>query len=160
MSDLSGELMNSTHKARRSVQRGPGESTILSSLERLRQLRSIKYPHIKGKQDQPKRLHSGIPHGSVPCDLDRVAQADSELEVLGILNQVLQVMHRTGRMADVPPELRVDCLTTSQELQMAVRRMRAGCAFGREVHDSDALFVLRVVLTAAHERLTELRGRE
>lgn len=153
--------MELTQKSGRRLQSRTADDTILSILEKIRQSRSIERPHTRAEQVEPKRPRPAYPYGKRPCDLDRISQAESGVEVLDILNQVLQVLQRSGRMAEVPEALRIDCLTTSHELRAALRKMQGGFPFVEGIDwNSDGLFVLRAVLTAADERLTEMCRRE
>jgi len=158
----SGEkIVDTLHKSRHRAQCNTGnDTTIFGILDKLGHSRSAGKPHTKGKQAESHLSRPGVAHGNVPCDLDRIAQASSEVQVLGILNQVLEVMHRSGRMGEVPLELRVHRLISSQELRMVIRKIQGACAFtGNPQWDSDALFVLRAVFTAADKKLTELPRR-
>ncbi len=158
----SGEkIVDTVHKSRHRIQCSTGnDTTIFGILDKLGHSRSAGKPHAKAKQLEPHRPRPVAAHGNVPCDLDRIAQARSEVEVLGILNQVLEVMHRSGRMGEVPLELRVDRLISSQDLRMVIKRIQGACAFtGNPQWDSDALFVLRAVFTAADKKLTALPRR-
>jgi len=154
--------VDTVHKSRHRVQSNTGnDTTILGILDRLGHSRSARNPHTKAKQAEAHRPRPVVVHGNVPCDLDRIAQANSEVEVLGILNQVLELMHRSGRMGDVPLQLHVDRLITPQELRILVRKLQGACTFtGDAQWDSDALFVLRAAVTAADKRLTELYRRK
>jgi hypothetical protein len=109
----------------------------------------------------PKQIRASTPHGDVPNDLDRIACATTEAEVLDLLNQVLGVLQRTGRMAELPAELRMETLTNLQEVRIALRRLQGDLPFTERVDwDSDALCVLRCEFTAAEERVRQLRRRE
>jgi len=158
----SGEkIVDTVHKSRHRIQCSTGnDTTIFGILDKLGHSRSAGKPHAKAKQLEPHRPRPVVAHGNVPCDLDRIAQASSEVQVLAILNQVLEVMHRSGRMGEVPLELRVHRLISSQELRMVIRKIQGACAFtGDPQLDSDALFVLRAVFTAADKKLMELNRR-
>src|SRR4051794_12648505 len=158
---LRGTPVDSMQKSGSRLQRRTADDTLLALLEKLRQSRSVENPNTKAKQVEPTRPRPANPYGNKPCDLDRIAQAESGIEVLDILNQVLRVLQRSGRMAEVPEALRIDCLTTSIELRIALRKMQGEFPFSQCIDwNSDALFVLRTVLTAADKRLTELRRRE
>jgi len=153
--------LDSIHKPGRRLQDRTADNTIVSNLEKLRRSRSAEHPHTKATQVEPKRPRPDYPYGNRPCDLDRIAQAESGIEVLDILNQVLQVLHRSGRMAEVPDSLRIDRLTTSPELQIAMKRMQGAQSFMEKADwNSDAMLVLRAVLMAIDQKLKELRRRE
>ena len=153
--------MDSIQKSGRRLKGRSADDTILSILEKFRQSRSAEHPRTKAKQVKPLRPPRAYAYGSNPCDLDRIAQAESRIEVLDILNQVLQVLHRSGRMAEVPDSLRIDRLTTSPELQIAMKRMQGAQSFMENVDwHSDAMLVLRAVLSAADGKLREPRRRE
>jgi len=156
--DHSGETMDTIQKSARRVKTKNGDDTILSIPEKFRKSRSAEHPHTKTKQVKPKRPRTAYPYSSNPCDLNRIAQAESRIEVFDILNQVLQVLHRSGRMAEVPEALRIDCLTTAIQLRIALRKMQGGFAFTQGIDwNSDAMLVLRAILTAANEKFKHLR---
>jgi hypothetical protein len=97
----------------------------------------------------------------VPNDLDLIACAKSEAEVLDLLNQVLGVLRRTRKMAELPVELRMDSLTDLQGVRIALRRLQGDLPFTESVQwDSDALCVFRSVYTIADQRLRQLRRKE
>jgi hypothetical protein len=150
--------MDSIQKSGRRLKGRSADDTILSILEKFRQSRSAEDPRTKAKQVKPLRPPRAYAYGSNPCDLDRIAQAESRIEVLDILNQVLQVLHRSGRMAEVPEALRIDCLTTSHDLQAAMKSTQDAQSFMEKVDwNSDAMLVLRAILTAANEKFRDLR---
>jgi len=61
-------------------------------------------------------------------------------------------------MAEVPEALRIDCLTTAIQLRIALRKMQGGFAFTQGIDwNSDAMLVLRAILTAANEKFKHLR---
>jgi hypothetical protein len=108
----------------------------------------------------PKRPTAASVSREFPNDLDRMALVNSEVEVLNLLNQVLQVLHRSGMMAKVPAPLRVPSLTTPRDLRIAIKKFRGGLPFTEDVDwNSDALLVLRFIFSAAEERLRTLRRR-
>jgi hypothetical protein len=153
--------LDANQKSGRRVQGRSADDTILRILERFRQSRSAEHPHTKPKHVKPKRSRPAYPYGSNACDLDRIAQAESRIEVLDILNQVLEVLHRSGRMAEVPEALRIDCLTTSHDLQAAMKRTQDAQPFMDEVDwNSDAMLVLRAILTAANAKFRDLRPQK
>jgi len=150
--------MDSIQKSGRRLKGRRANDSILSILEKFRQSRPAEHPHTKTKQVKPKRPRTAYPYSSNPCDLNRIAQAESRIEVFDILNQVLQVLHRSGRMAEVPEALRIDCLTTAIQLRIALRKMQGGFAFTQGIDwNSDAMLVLRAILTAANEKFKHLR---
>jgi hypothetical protein len=109
----------------------------------------------------PKPRAASTPYGDVPNDLDLIARAKSGEEVLDLLNQVLAVLRRTRRMAELPAELRMDRLTDLKEVRIALRRLQGDLPFTGSVQwDSDALCVFRSVYTVADRRLRELKRRE
>jgi hypothetical protein len=78
-----------------------------------------------------------------------------------LLNQVLQVLHRSGMMAEVPEPLRMPSLTTPRDFRIAIKKFRGGIPFTENVDwNSDALFVLRTIFAAAEEKLRILRRRK
>jgi len=128
--------------------------------ETLPQLRTKKQRQLKPEQVSPKRNTPASRCGAVPSDLDRIAHASCETEVLDVAEQVLQVLHRSGRMAEIPASLRLDRLSTSAELRMAMQRMQGARSFVENVDwHSDAMLVLRAVLSAGDEKLKERRWR-
>ncbi len=151
------------HSDREAPDAPPGPADIPHSgiYEALQHFRTEKELQRKMEQAPPKRKRAATRYGEVPNDLDRIAQANCEMEVLDLIDQVLQVLRRSGRMAEVPELLHMDRLTTSAELRMAMKRMQGAQTF-MEKGDwhSDAMLVLRAVLTAADEKLRELRRRE
>jgi len=63
-------------------------------------------------------------------------------------------------MAEMPTALCLDRLTTSAELRMAMQRMQGAHSFMENVDwHSDAIFALRAVLSAADQKLKDLRRR-
>ena len=129
--------------------------------ELLRQFRTKNGLQPKLEQVSVQRKRAATRCGAVPNDLDRIAQADGEMEVLDVINEVLQVLRRSGRMAEAPQSLRMDRLTTATELRMAMKSMQGAQSFMENVDwHSDAMLVLRAVLSAADEKLRELRRRE
>ena len=151
--------MYSHRKAADMLQRPSGVPAI-DIHESLRQLRTKKQGQPKPEQVLPKPKTAAPRYGAVPCDLDRIAHADCEMEVLDLIDQVLQVLHRSGRMAELPASLRLDRLTTSAELRMAMQTMQVARSFMENIdRHSDAMLVLRAVLSAGEEKLKELRRR-
>ena len=126
-----------------------------------RQFRTQRELQPQLEQVSPKRKRALTRHGDVPNDLERIGQANSEMEVLDLVSEVLQVLRRSGRMAEVPELLHMDRLTTSAELRMAMKRMQGAQSFMENVDwHSDAMLVLRAVLSAADGKLREPRRRE
>jgi hypothetical protein len=147
--------MDSHHKARQDTPHSAVEVTPKTVYERLHQFRTDRQKKIDQAPAKQKRV--ATIYGDVPSDLDRIAQAKSSIEVLDVLNQVLQVLHRSGRMAEVPEPFRMDYPTNSYELRVALGRMNGG--HEEEQLKSDGAFVLRAALSAADQRLRQLRWR-
>jgi len=116
------------------------------------------------KQQQQAKVepsNAASVYREIPNDLDRIALANSEAEVLDLLNQLLQVLHRSVMMDEVPEPLRMASLSTSHDLRITIRKFQGGIPFTKEVDwNSDALFVLRTIFAAAEERLRILRRRK
>jgi len=109
----------------------------------------------------PKQRRASTAYGDVPNDLDRIASANTENEMLKRVNQVLELLRRSGRMAELPQELRMDKLSNVHEVRVALRRLQDHAAFPQQVRwESDGLYVLRAVLTTAEERARKLRRQE
>src|SRR4051812_12073104 len=140
---------------------GPADVPPSGIYEALQYFTTKKERQPQLEQTRPKRKRAATRYGGVPNDLDRIAQANCEMEVLDLIDQVLQVLRRSGRMAEVPELLHMDRLTTSAELRMAMKRMQGAQRFMEDGEwHADAMLVLRAVLTAADEKLRELRRRE
>ncbi len=136
---------------------GLQQTSISETLHRFRTSREHQ-PHIGVV---PKQRAVSTRYGDVPNDLDLIACAKSETEVLDLLNQVLGVLRRTRKMAELPVELRTDSLTDLQGVRIALRRLQGDLPFTESVQwDSDALCVFRSVYTIADQRLRQLRRKE
>jgi hypothetical protein len=83
--------------------------------ENLGQFQLKHEQQAKVKQRLPKRPSAASVYRAFPNDLDRIALVNSEVEVLDLLNQVLQILHRSGMMAEVPEPLRMPSLTTPRD---------------------------------------------
>ena len=132
-----------------------------SSLHETLQQFQIRRDHHTPIQFVPKQTPASSAYGEVPNDLDRIAYAATENEVLDLVNQVLDILHRSGRIAELPQGLRVDKLANRQDVRIALRKLQGDIPLTEQVQwESDALCVLRAVLSAADERVIQLRRKE
>ena len=128
--------------------------------EKLRQFRMRKERQNES-QVAPRQTRGSRTYGNVPNDLDQIACAATETEIVDLINQVLEVLQRSGRMPELPEELCIDKLSNLQELRVALRRLQGDMPFAESLHgDSDSLCVLRAVLTAAEERSRQIKRRK
>ena len=146
--------------------RSPIDTSAIEELNRTPIHRTLREFRIRKKHQSPMQLvpnpgRTRIAYGQVPNDLDRIAYAATENAVLDLVNQVLEVLYRSGRITELPQELRLDKLANRDDVRIAVKRLQGDIPFTEQVQwESDALCVLRAVLTAAEERVVQLRRKE
>jgi len=128
--------------------------------DQFREARSEEPRQIQATQPKPQKRHSNC-YDEVPCDLDRIADARSSVDVLEVVNDVLEILERCGRMQEIPEALRRHTFSAQGELHDALRivNSRIHSVTAEEQSVSDAAFVLRTVLNAAEERLQQLGKR-
>jgi hypothetical protein len=106
----------------------------------------------------PKQKRASTAYADVPNDLDRIAFANTEKEVLEQVNEILGILHRSRRAAELPHELRMVKFSNLQEVRVALKRLQGNLPFTEQVQwESDALNVLRIVLVAADKKVRQLR---
>jgi hypothetical protein len=103
------------------------------------------------KQLKPVHRRSDTACCNVPTDLDRIEQASTAPEILEIVNQIVQLLHRTGRLEEVPPHLLAHAFQSNCGLDEVLQRSLPGRALC-----DDTMVVLLTVLTAARRRLEQL----
>jgi hypothetical protein len=107
----------------------PSDGPSIGICQSLRQFRSKRNLRPTLEQVSLKRTRAATRCGEVSNDLDRIAQAKCEMEMLDVINDVLQVLCRSGRMAEMPESLRMDRLTTAAPLRMAMKRTQGAQTF-------------------------------
>jgi hypothetical protein len=142
--------VHSRFPARQGARREWSDLAPASILETLRRSSDDRDPQTASPLVQTRKRPSVIVHLDAPSDLDRIAQANSAIEVLDTVNEVLHLLHHSGTIAQIPPDLRREPFKSASELQEA---------FPGSPSSNDAIIVLQTLLNAANNKLKELGSR-
>jgi hypothetical protein len=149
--------MHSHHKARLDTPHSPVEARPKTVYERLHQFRTERQNEIDQAPAKQRRV-ANI-YGEVPCDLDRIAQANSSDQLLNILNDVVGLLRRCGSIEEMADALPVEQLRSINEVREALIGMvrLAGFSGPERSATAEGVVLLRIVLEAAERRFRELR---
>src|SRR5690349_8940999 len=110
------------------------------------------------RETSRKRKHVTAHYGVVPSDLDRIAQCDTAQDMLLALNEVLQLLRRSGWKDHMPAELHIDQFESMGEIQRVLRTIEhlTNAPDGEFLAGTDAMVILRTVLAAAGDRFRQI----
>jgi hypothetical protein len=97
-------------------------------------------------------------YGVVPSDLDRIAQCDTAQDVLLTLNEILQLLQRSGWKNQIPAELHIEQFESMGEIRRVLRTIDhlTNAPDGEFLAGADAIVILRTVLDAAGDRFRQI----
>ena len=146
---------NDARQRARSTRRNASPLELLDALRRSQ----IEVNHTRdNRQTPPQRKRMTARYGVVPSDLDRIAQCDTAQDVLLTLNEVLQLLQRSGWKDQMPAELHVEQFESMGEIRSALRTMNhvTNAPDGELLAGTDAMVILRTLLDAAGDRFRHM----